>query len=113
MDKVWSKLDDDGDGYLETSTMVSDAISFLLLLHQVQLFKKQKKKGKPKTDNKRDLVKQVEHLSVWLVVKYGKKYGHKQEDVYEVKWTKETFLDNISEWLREYVEQMDDDEQPI
>mmetsp|Transcript_62869 Transcript_62869/g.99810 ORF Transcript_62869/g.99810 Transcript_62869/m.99810 type:complete len:81 (-) Transcript_62869:46-288(-) len=64
--------------------------------------KMNKTKEKPKL-NKKDLLQDVKHISVWIVREHGEKdTSSNDKHVYVFKITKKEFQENFEKWLNEY-----------
>ena len=102
VDKIWQKLDNDSNGYIETSEDIANAIAFMAMMYKVRMYqKKNKTKEKPKF-KKSELLDEVQHISMWIVKKYGKK-DDSIDKLFVYRVTKNEFKNGLKGWMDEYV----------
>eukprot|EP01083_Nonionella_stella_P081373 224110_1 len=103
MSKMWTKLDDNDSGYIETAEDICAAIVFINMLFKVkQHQQKTNTNEKPKFE-KSELLKDSEHVSTWIVRKYGKKDVNTIDKIYVHRVTKDEFQTNLPMWLNQYI----------
>eukprot|EP01084_Bolivina_argentea_P248046 414917_1 len=104
LNKMWKKLDNKNNGYIETTEDITDIIAFLNMLFKVKTHQKKFKSTKKPQLNKKQLLQQVTHVSTWIVKKYGKKDINTIDKLFVYRVTEQDVLNNLTTWLDDYVQ---------
>eukprot|EP00484_Ammonia_sp_Unknown_P009791 CAMPEP_0197055072 /NCGR_PEP_ID=MMETSP1384-20130603/56826_1 /TAXON_ID=29189 /ORGANISM="Ammonia sp." /LENGTH=202 /DNA_ID=CAMNT_0042488503 /DNA_START=21 /DNA_END=629 /DNA_ORIENTATION=+ len=103
-DAVWKKLDTKNKGYIERSRHFANVFAFAVMLYKTKQHQKMtNSKDKVKLD-KPELLKDVKHISVWIVRKYGEPDPNSMDDEYVFKVTKTQFGERFSDWIQAYLQ---------
>ena len=99
-DKIWNKQDINNSGKISTKK-IPKLLSLPVIFYKVTQHQKKNKNGdKPNIDNAL-IIKSIEHLSIWIIIKYGKKT---EDGSYRMQLTKKDFKTKLISWMNEYIE---------
>merc|ERR1719334_1216826 len=98
MDKVWLKLDREGQGFI-TVDKFPDLVAFIAILHRVKEHQKRtKSKSVPRMNNK-EIRAHIEHVSFWIAERF---IYDKESNSFQVR--QDAIRDEFSTWCQPYVE---------